>query len=126
MIKNGPKMRLNSAPGRRTTSVTSLPTNAVVRVQLLSGPSSSSFMLLCAFCLAPMLVRTVFGAFDQGREHFVKGGSIFTAGLDSAAGGPDRFDHARRGRCGILGDHQHLARRALANLADAGQVLEDD
>src|SRR6185437_2602105 len=77
MIKNGPKMRLNSAPGRRTTSMTSLPMNEVVLVQLLSAPSHSSVIarnprLLLVGCRA-------IGAGYQRGENLVERGTVLAA-----------------------------------------------
>src|SRR5438067_13129682 len=115
MIKNGPKIKLKSAPGRRSTSVTSLPTNAVVRVQLLSGPSRNS--LIVAFCRGFVFPRlSAIGTFDQRGENLVERRPIFAAGFDTATGRLDRLDHARRSGGGLVGEHQDVAGGALAHL----------
>src|SRR5438270_6619689 len=122
MMMNGPKIKLNSAPGRRMTSMTSLMTNAVVRVQLLSGPRNSSVMLFSSLLV---LVRAGgLGARDQSGEDFVKRGVVFPAGDDAATGGLDGFDQAWGNRCGVVRDDQELTRRTLPYLANAGQVVE--
>src|ERR1051326_1805951 len=125
MIKNGPKMRLNNAPGRRRTSVMSLPTKAVVRVQLLSGPSSSSFIFVCALAVWRRVGRG-FSVLDQSREDFVEGRPIFATGLDAAAGGLNGFDNSGQDRARLVGDDQDVAWGALADLAHTGQMLEEN
>src|SRR5438105_15568599 len=111
MMRNGPKIRLNNAPGRRITSSTSLTTKAVVRVQLLSGPSSNSFTSLDFFELAPVVVLPAICPSDKSGEHLIKGGPVLGAGFNGAAGCLDRRDHARSGGSRIVGDHQELAWR---------------
>src|SRR5438094_451557 len=109
MMRNGPKIRLNNAPGCRMTSSTSLTTNAVVRVQLLSGPSSNSFTSL-HFCeLAPVVVLRPICPSDKSREHLIKGRPVLAAGFNAAAASLDRLHDARSGRARIIGDHQEFA-----------------
>src|SRR5438309_613840 len=119
MIRNGPKIRLSSAPGRRSTSVTSLPTNAVIRVQALSGPSNSSFMaVLRGLAQQVVLARCAFGARNERRKYLVEGWLVLTARSDAAAGGLDRLHDTRGGGGRVLGDDEEFARRPLANVAN--------
>src|SRR5436190_19798815 len=101
MMRNGPKIRLNSAPGWRMTSSTSLTTNAVVRVQLLSGPSSNSFTPLHFRELAAVVMLGAIRPGDKSREHLIKGRPVLAAGFNAAAGSLDRLHDARRGRARI-------------------------
>src|SRR5918912_1887917 len=123
MIRNGPKIRVNRAPGRRMTSSTSLPTKAVVRVQLLSSPRNASrsaptTLLLFLIQGVPVLSG------DQGRENLVEGRAVFGAGDDLATQRVHLLDHARHGRAGLVGDHQEVPRRVLTDRADARQMFE--
>src|SRR5687768_14398809 len=106
MIRNGPNTRLSSAPGRRTTSRTSLPMKEVVRVQRLSSPSIG-------------YVHRVLIGRDQAREHLVEGWSIFAAGLDLHVQVADGLDHARRCRTGVVDDQHQAARRVLLHAPNA-------
>src|SRR5579864_4241305 len=125
MIRNGPKIRLSSAPGRRRTSVTSLPTKAVVRVQLLSGPSRNSLMLIRSRRLCALAIGGLIGALHQSGKDFVKRWSVLAARFDIAARCLDGFEHARQCGGGVVGDDQNFARGALADVPHAGYVLEE-
>src|SRR5919202_2878948 len=123
MIKNGPKIMLNSAPGRRMTSSTSLPTKAVVRVQLLSSPRNASRSAPTTLLLFLIQGVSVLSG-DQRREDLVEGRAVFGAGDDFATQRVHLLDDARHGRAGFVGDHQEVPRRVLADVADARQLLE--
>src|SRR5918911_4724834 len=113
MIRNGPRIRLKRAPGRRTTSMTSLPTNEVVRVQLLSSPSNSSRILLLSL---PTLRRR---AVDQLGEDLVERRPVLAAGQDDPALTGDLLEHPRRGGAGVLGHHQQPPRLRLPHVRHA-------
>src|ERR687886_2675979 len=123
MIKNGPKIMLNSAPGRRMTSRTSLPTKAVVRVQLLSSPANASRSAPTTLLLFEIQGVCVVSG-DQRSKDFVEGRAVFGAGDDFATERVHLLDDARHGRAGLVSDHQEVPRRVLTDLADAGQILE--
>src|SRR5438270_10612604 len=102
MIRNGPKIKLNSAPGRRTTSTTSLETNAAVRVQLLSSPRSQSPMVLTALLLAAGRIL----ALHERGKHFVERRPVFTTGCDVDALVVNLLQDPRRCRARVFGNHQ--------------------
>src|SRR5215472_6902148 len=99
-MTNGPKIRLNRAPGRRSTSTMSLLTNAVVRVQLLSGPSRNSFIVIRLGSMFAIVFGSVVGALHQRGKHLVEGRPVLAAGLHIPAGGLDCLHHSRQGRRG--------------------------
>src|SRR5438105_1564549 len=122
MMMNGPKIRLKSAPGRRTVSMTSLPRNEVVRVQLLSSPRNSSRI---AFTLVLLLVcARLVGLRHQRGEDLVERRPVFAAGNDFDAQGAELLQHPRGGLAGIVADHQKAARRALAHAANTWHLLQ--
>src|SRR6266508_2375033 len=119
MIRNGPKIRLNSAPGRRMTSITSLLMKAVVRVQLLSSPRHASAIARTG------LLRTFFAVLlHQRGEDFVERWTIFADRAHVDASRLNRLRDAWRGGASIVGGDQHPARRGLLHAADAEQILE--
>src|SRR5947209_13485368 len=123
MIRKGPKIKLNRAPGRRTTSRTSLPMKAVVRVQLLSSPTNGSRITpttVLPFVIGGVSVVTG----DNGSKDLVKRGAVLSARDDFAAQRVDLLDDARHGCARLVGDYQELPRRILTYLTNARQVLE--
>src|SRR4051794_9099625 len=100
MIRNGPRTRLNNAPGRRTTSMTSFVTKDVVRVQLLSSPTNIAIL--------PILV------FDHelGKD-FVEAREVLAALDHLPTGRADLLQHARCGSAGLVGDYHQVARCGL-------------
>src|SRR5687767_10737850 len=118
MIRNGPNTRLSSAPGRRTTSITSFVMKAVVRVQLLSSPTMRWATVPVAHVSGGVVVWC-----DQPREHLVEGRSVLAARFDMNAEIANRLDDARCGRTGIVDHEQQMPRRVLAHLAHALHLL---
>src|SRR5438045_4109611 len=101
MIRNGPKIKLKSAPGRRITSTTSLLMKAVVRVQLLSSPSHASQVVRIR-----LLRSSMSGASHQFGEHFVERGAIFADRGDLDARCLDRLRNAWADRASVVGDDE--------------------
>src|SRR3569833_4673581 len=100
MITNGPRMRLNNAPGRRMTSVTSLPTNEASLVQLLRMPKKKSLSSARkGICLR--VIRLL--ASDELREHLVVGRAVLRARshVDALLG--DGLQHPWGGSAGVFG-----------------------
>src|SRR5712692_4128625 len=122
MITNGPKMRLKSAPGRRTVSRTSLPMKDVVLVQDLSSPSNTSPIADTAVLLFGRVVDV--GVCYELGEHLVERRPIFAAGEHFDAGPLDRLQHARSRLAGIVSDDQEMAWRTLPHRAHAWHLLE--
>src|SRR5215472_417957 len=118
MIRNGPKTRLNKAPGRRMTSITSLVTKDVVRVQLLSNPSNAP---------APSRIfgaaRTVF-PFDQPGEDLVEVREVFAAVYHLTSSGIDLLQHAWHRGTGIVRYHDQVARRRLVHRSHPGHTRQ--
>src|ERR1700737_4113069 len=115
MITNGPKIRLNRAPGLRTVSMTSLPMKEVVRVQLLSSPRNSSTIAFTLGLLLVMVCRGFVGPRHQRREDLGDGRPVLARrdNLDTQC--VELLDHPRRGRTSIIGDHQEAAGSTLAH-----------
>src|SRR5579859_5281069 len=122
MMMNGPKMRLKSAPGRRTVSRTSLPMKDVVRVQVLSSPSNASRITDTAVLLFSRVALACFRY--KLRENFVEGRAIFADRQHFHTGALNGLQQARRRGAGIVGDDQEVPRRTLAHRAHAGHLVE--
>src|SRR5437867_11387518 len=91
MTRNGPSTRLSSAPGRRTTSISSLPMNEVVRTQVLTISRKSSTIAEALGLLAGGPV-----ACDELGEHLVERRPVLPAAHDLATHTGERLQNARR------------------------------
>src|SRR5689334_354865 len=111
-------MRLSKAPGRRRTSMTSLATKAVVRVQLLSSPRNSSLTLASLGVSLSLSALALFSTADQDRKHLVERRQVLAAGGDRATRRLDGFHQPRGDGCRVVRDDLELAWRALTHLAD--------
>src|ERR1700716_2994993 len=124
MMRNGPKIRLKSAPGRRTVSMTSLPMKEVVRVQLLSSPRNSSTIAFTLGLLLVMLCRGFVGPRHQRREDLVERRPVLARRDNLDTQRVELLDHPRRGRASIIGDHQEATGSTLAHGAYARHLLD--
>ena len=105
-------MRLNTAPGRRTRSISSLRMTATTRVGLRKslmprGASSARLMPL-----------------DQANEELVEAWFVLIDERDRVGVLLDRLDDARRRGARVLGHDDDPARSALSHAEHARNVLE--
>src|SRR5918997_1157533 len=117
MIRNGPRMRLASTPGRRSTSRSSLPVNEAIRMMLWRTLRIRQSPLLAAVRLVERTRRAPL--LHEAGEDLVERRLML---LEARHGDPRRLElldnPGGQGR-GILHGHHQLTRRSLPNRADA-------